>query len=46
VSTIQEQSEAGSKQTAPQRVDLKIEAIVIPVSDVDRSKSFYSRLGW
>jgi hypothetical protein len=26
--------------------DLKLEAVVIPVSDVDRSKSFYSRLGW
>jgi catechol 2,3-dioxygenase-like lactoylglutathione lyase family enzyme len=26
--------------------DLKLEAIVIPVSDVDRAKDFYSRLGW
>ena len=25
--------------------DLKLEAVVIPVSDVDRSKSFYCRLG-
>ena len=46
MSTIQEQSKAGSKQADPRRVDLKIEAIVIPVSDVDRSKSFYSSLGW
>src|ERR1700730_17629584 len=28
------------------RVDMKFEAIVIPVSDVDRSKAFYTRLGW
>ena len=28
------------------RADLKLEAVVIPVSDVDRSKSFYSGLGW
>jgi catechol 2,3-dioxygenase-like lactoylglutathione lyase family enzyme len=27
-------------------VDFKLEAVVIPVSDVDRSKSFYSNLGW
>ena len=28
-------------------VDLKLEAVVIPVSDVDRAKEFYGkRLGW
>jgi catechol 2,3-dioxygenase-like lactoylglutathione lyase family enzyme len=27
-------------------VDLKLEVIVIPVSDVDRAKAFYERLGW
>ncbi|RYU14784.1 VOC family protein [Nocardioides iriomotensis] len=27
-------------------VDLKLEAVVIPVTDVDRSKSFYGSLGW
>ena len=27
-------------------IDLKLEAIVIPVSDVDRAKDFYARLGW
>src|SRR5215510_7670099 len=27
-------------------VDLKLEAIVIPVSDVDRAKKFYGNLGW
>src|SRR5580765_4001502 len=26
--------------------DLKLEAIVIPVSDVDRAKKFYAGLGW
>ena len=29
-----------------QRVDMKLEAIVIPVSDVDRAKQFYGNLGW
>jgi catechol 2,3-dioxygenase-like lactoylglutathione lyase family enzyme len=27
-------------------VELKLEAVVIPVSDVDRAKEFYGRLGW
>ena len=27
-------------------VDMKLEVIVIPVSDVDRAKEFYRRLGW
>jgi len=28
------------------KVDLKLEVQIIPVSDVDRSKQFYERLGW
>ena len=27
-------------------IDLKLEVIVIPVSDVERSKQFYASLGW
>jgi catechol 2,3-dioxygenase-like lactoylglutathione lyase family enzyme len=27
-------------------LDLKLEVVVIPVSDVDRAKEFYSKLGW
>src|SRR6478736_735277 len=27
-------------------VDMKLEVIVIPVSDVDRAEKFYQRLGW
>jgi catechol 2,3-dioxygenase-like lactoylglutathione lyase family enzyme len=27
-------------------VDMKLEVVVIPVADVDRSKAFYSGLGW
>src|ERR1700691_1433185 len=27
-------------------LDMKLEVVVIPVSDVDRAKEFYSRLGW
>ena len=28
------------------RVDLKLEVVIIPVSDLDRAKEFYGRLGW
>jgi catechol 2,3-dioxygenase-like lactoylglutathione lyase family enzyme len=27
-------------------VDMKLEVVIIPVSDVDRAKQFYGRLGW
>jgi hypothetical protein len=27
-------------------VDMKLEVVVIPVSDVDRAKHFYGYLGW
>jgi catechol 2,3-dioxygenase-like lactoylglutathione lyase family enzyme len=29
-----------------QAVDMKLEIVVIPVSDVDRAKAFYANLGW
>jgi catechol 2,3-dioxygenase-like lactoylglutathione lyase family enzyme len=32
--------------TSVARVDMKFEIVVIPVSDVDRAKEFYGRLGW
>jgi len=28
------------------KVDMKLEVVVIPVSDVDRAKEFYAKLGW
>jgi len=31
---------------SPAGVDMKIEVIVIPVSDVERAKDFYQKLGW
>jgi catechol 2,3-dioxygenase-like lactoylglutathione lyase family enzyme len=27
-------------------MDMKLEAVVVPVSDVDRAKAFYEKLGW
>jgi catechol 2,3-dioxygenase-like lactoylglutathione lyase family enzyme len=32
--------------TAVNDIDMKLEVVVIPVSDVDRAKSFYTGLGW
>ncbi len=32
--------------TSVAKIDVKIEVIVIPVTDVDRAKEFYSKLGW
>ena len=35
-----------SSETSVGKVDMKLEVQIIPVSDVDRSKEFYERLGW
>jgi catechol 2,3-dioxygenase-like lactoylglutathione lyase family enzyme len=39
-------NEVRDKNGTAARVDLKLEIVVIPVSDVDRAKEFYTRLGW
>jgi catechol 2,3-dioxygenase-like lactoylglutathione lyase family enzyme len=36
----------GINDASVKHVDLKFEAVVIPVSDVDRAKEFYTKLGW
>jgi catechol 2,3-dioxygenase-like lactoylglutathione lyase family enzyme len=38
-------SQISTTQSA-MRVDMKLEVDIIPVSDVERSKRFYGRLGW
>ena len=32
--------------TGPATVDMKLEAVIIPVADADRAKAFYGGLGW
>jgi catechol 2,3-dioxygenase-like lactoylglutathione lyase family enzyme len=45
MSTTEVRSDAaGNGRVA--KVDMKLEVIVIPVSDVDRAKDFYAGLGW
>lgn len=43
--TIQERNVAVTNGLSD-KVDMKLEVVVIPVSDVDRAKSFYTGLGW
>jgi catechol 2,3-dioxygenase-like lactoylglutathione lyase family enzyme len=42
----QVRSETAIETQKAARVDMKLEVVVIPVSDVDRAKRFYSDLGW
>src|SRR5580765_6970343 len=39
-------NESSSDNVGVRGVDMKLEIVVIPVSDVDRAKEFYGRLGW
>ena len=39
-------TEDATPATSVGKVDLKLEVVTIPVSDVDRSKKFYEGLGW
>ena len=43
VTEVRGDASSGAKE---KNVDLKLEVVVIPVSDVDRAKEFYSKLGW
>ena len=46
MSTTDVGSNAASGIASVKKVDMKLEAVVIPVSDVDRAKQFYGSLGW
>lgn len=46
MSTTQVHSENVTGKAVAAKVDMKLEIVVIPVSDVDRAKEFYERLGW
>jgi catechol 2,3-dioxygenase-like lactoylglutathione lyase family enzyme len=39
-------TEVPSNDAQRGRIDMKLEVVVIPVSDVDRAKGFYGSLGW
>jgi catechol 2,3-dioxygenase-like lactoylglutathione lyase family enzyme len=44
--THQARSEVVAATSTARRLDMKLEVVVIPVADVERSKRFYADLGW
>jgi len=46
MSSTQTSNEHATWMPSAGKVDTKLEAVVIPVSDVDRAKRFYGSLGW
>ena len=46
MSTTDASSAAAGATSSTTKVDMKLEVVVIPVSDADRSKEFYGKLGW
>jgi catechol 2,3-dioxygenase-like lactoylglutathione lyase family enzyme len=46
MSTTDLSSEASPEAQEAGTIDMKLEVITIPVSDVDRAKGFYENLGW
>ena len=46
MSDLKESTASSAEAKAAPAVDLKLEIVVIPVSDVERAKQFYAKLGW
>jgi catechol 2,3-dioxygenase-like lactoylglutathione lyase family enzyme len=46
MNTTKVNGKASIEGTRPGRVDMKLEVVIIPVSDVGRAKHFYASLGW
>ena len=46
MSTTDARSDAATGGASAATVDMKLEVITLPVSDVDRATEFYKRLGW
>ena len=46
MSITQERGETAIGTRTTRTIDFKLEVVAIPVTDVDRAKSFYSGLGW
>src|SRR5262245_31749761 len=39
-------TDTSADRPEPGTVDMKLEVVTVPVSDVDRAKTFYESLGW
>jgi catechol 2,3-dioxygenase-like lactoylglutathione lyase family enzyme len=46
MSSVQDRTEPAAQAPVEPTIDMKLEVVVIPVSDVDRARDFYARLGW
>src|SRR5215813_9922097 len=46
MSSAQTSNEQATRAPSAGMVDIKLEVVVIPVSDVDRAKRFYASMGW
>jgi predicted enzyme related to lactoylglutathione lyase len=46
LSSVHDTTEPATSAAGQETTDLKLEVVVIPVSDVDRAKDFYAGLGW
>jgi catechol 2,3-dioxygenase-like lactoylglutathione lyase family enzyme len=46
MTSTDQNSEPTSQTQSALGVDMKLEVVTLPVSDVDRAKSFYQSLGW
>jgi catechol 2,3-dioxygenase-like lactoylglutathione lyase family enzyme len=46
MSSTEVRSDNATDKAVAAKVDMKFEIVVIPVSDIDRAKEFYGRLGW
>jgi catechol 2,3-dioxygenase-like lactoylglutathione lyase family enzyme len=46
MSSVEDRSESATDTGGREAIDLKLEVVVVPVSDVDRAKAFYAGLGW
>ena len=44
--STQADADSGAATAGPATVPLRLEAIMLGVSDVDRAKAFYERIGW
>ena len=46
MSSVDVSNESSSEVLGVETMDMKLEVVVVPVSDVDRAKRFYGALGW
>jgi catechol 2,3-dioxygenase-like lactoylglutathione lyase family enzyme len=46
MSAIEVRSSDAARHADVARIEMKLEVVVIPVSDVERSKEFYRKIGW